>query len=438
MKTTADANPTKAFFIALIVRDVNITDCIKDLIDNSVDGMIRNSVGSSYKKFHVSLAVGADFFEIEDNCGGLELDIAQRYAFRFGKPDEEVERNKPIAGRYGIGMKRAVFKLGDQISISTQAKKSSFAMNIDVPEWRKDDKPPWTFAIQNAKEKDPARLEDTFTKIRITSLHKEVSEEFRDPLFSTRLLHDLEFAYADRLRAGLTIRLNGNIAHPQRMELLLSSKVKPLVRTEKIGNVTVRYNVGLTSQDNDEMRAMDLAGWYIFCNNRLLVAADKTAETGWGKENKNPSFHPQYNQFRGYVFFESNDVDSLPWNTAKNQLNTESAVYRATKPKLCAALREVVDYLNNRKSARSDDDSRYDRPLQSAKLTPIWDLPNSQQFKVALPKTAPKEPVQRISYERPTWMVEKAMEVLGVESAKEVGEETFDHYFERNCNGTGK
>jgi hypothetical protein len=33
-----DANPTKAFFVRMITRDISLEDCILDLIDNSVDG----------------------------------------------------------------------------------------------------------------------------------------------------------------------------------------------------------------------------------------------------------------------------------------------------------------------------------------------------------------------------------------------------------------
>jgi len=435
MSTEANASPTKSFFITLIVRDVNITDCLKDLIDNSIDGIVRHSSGTSLKRFKISLKVKAGEFEIHDNCGGIELDIAQRHAFRFGKPDADVERNKPIAGRYGIGMKRAIFKLGDKVKIETQALKSRFAMSIDVPAWEKDDTMPWHFDIQDAEAHAKAPLEKTFTRISITGLHKEVGEEFGDALFRTRLLRGLEFAYADRIRHGLTLTLNDAVAQPQRMELLYSSKVKPLVRSESLDGVRMRYFIGLCAQDEDEMKAVEFAGWYIFCNNRLLVAADKSIATGWGKENKNPSFHPQFNQFRGYVFFESNDTDRLPWNTAKNQLNTESPAYRAAKPKLAAALREVADFLNDRKEARSKEDLRYDKPLDSAKLVSIWNLRSSQHFRVSVPKSDPKEKIKRISYDRPAWMVERAMESLGVDTVKEVGEETFDYYYGKNCNG---
>ena len=37
-----DANPTKAFFVNMITRDITLEDCIMDLIDNSVDAAWRS------------------------------------------------------------------------------------------------------------------------------------------------------------------------------------------------------------------------------------------------------------------------------------------------------------------------------------------------------------------------------------------------------------
>ncbi|KJV41509.1 hypothetical protein [Brevundimonas sp. KM4] len=35
----ANANPSKSFFIAMLTRDIDLVDCILDLLDNSVDGI---------------------------------------------------------------------------------------------------------------------------------------------------------------------------------------------------------------------------------------------------------------------------------------------------------------------------------------------------------------------------------------------------------------
>ena len=38
----ADASPTKGFFLEMFVRDLSLEDCILDLVDNSVDSLIKS------------------------------------------------------------------------------------------------------------------------------------------------------------------------------------------------------------------------------------------------------------------------------------------------------------------------------------------------------------------------------------------------------------
>ena len=38
MSNTFNAEPTKEFFISMLVRDINLKDAIGDLVDNCIDG----------------------------------------------------------------------------------------------------------------------------------------------------------------------------------------------------------------------------------------------------------------------------------------------------------------------------------------------------------------------------------------------------------------
>ena len=127
----ANANPTKAFFVRMLTRDISLDDCILDLVDNSIDGAWRNSgqqpsslaVDSGLHDYRVALEISECHFAIADNCGGITLDDAVDYAFTFGRREEQ-ERGEYTVGVYGIGMKRAVFKLGNDIQIN-----STYAVN---------------------------------------------------------------------------------------------------------------------------------------------------------------------------------------------------------------------------------------------------------------------------------------------------------------------
>src|SRR5262245_14324304 len=120
----AMANPTKEFFVRMLTRDITVDDCILDLIDNSVDGAWRSegsrpmglSDESDLSKYVIRILAQRERFTISDNCGGMTLDDAINHAFSFGRPaDQEVDEYS--IGVYGIGMKRAVFKLGAKILI---------------------------------------------------------------------------------------------------------------------------------------------------------------------------------------------------------------------------------------------------------------------------------------------------------------------------------
>ena len=90
---SAHANPTKAFFVNMITRDITFEDSILDLIDNSVDSAWK-STGSppiglgddaDLSAYWISISVSPERFYIEDNCGGMTLDDAVDHAFSFGR-----------------------------------------------------------------------------------------------------------------------------------------------------------------------------------------------------------------------------------------------------------------------------------------------------------------------------------------------------------------
>jgi hypothetical protein len=71
-------------------------------------------------------------------------------------------------GLYGIGMKRAMFKMGKKIEVQSSTTKESFTAFIDVPAWLNNDKT-WDFELE------PAGPKKRGTAILITSLHGKSS-----------------------------------------------------------------------------------------------------------------------------------------------------------------------------------------------------------------------------------------------------------------------
>lgn len=171
-KSKASASPTKAFFVRMITRDITLEDCIFDLIDNSIDGAWELEGGrpmglgdeTDLSRYKIGIRIDDDRFEISDNCGGITLDDAVEYAFTFGRKDDAELENFSI-GVYGIGMKRAVFKLGSEIEIRSSCRENgvitSFRVPITVDDWLESVDDVWDFDIEASEDLDePARNAD--------------------------------------------------------------------------------------------------------------------------------------------------------------------------------------------------------------------------------------------------------------------------------------
>src|SRR5205085_2866732 len=96
-----DASPTKEFFIDVLVRDIKLIDSIADLVDNCVDGARRLRPTGDFSGLSIKISFDSHGFRIEDNCGGIPVDVARNYAFRFGRP-ETAPPTKGSLGRFGV------------------------------------------------------------------------------------------------------------------------------------------------------------------------------------------------------------------------------------------------------------------------------------------------------------------------------------------------
>src|SRR6266849_9758002 len=196
MKDFADASPTKQFFIRMITRDIRLEDCILDLIDNSLDGATRlihkklpsRDEDNKFAGFEISLSLDGEF-SISDNCGGIGLKLAKEVAFHFGRPKDAPPDKDYMIGLYGIGMKRAMFKLGKLIKIESSTKDDAFKMMIDVDAWEK--KTEWNFEMNVVKPWTPVG-----TNIQIPTLTKEVQVQMRDSTFVSELRRLIARDYA--------------------------------------------------------------------------------------------------------------------------------------------------------------------------------------------------------------------------------------------------
>ncbi|TKJ41145.1 hypothetical protein CEE37_05615 [candidate division LCP-89 bacterium B3_LCP] len=346
----ANANPEKRFFIDLIVRDISLVDAILDLIDNAIDSLVRTKDIDLYKDFKstddssdtslakIDIKYSKDQFSIEDNCGGITFESARDEVFRFGHPDPH---NRFSLSVFGIGMKRAIFKIGGQINIESHALDSGFRMDMKVAEWLEDTKPEWTIPIHRVGgEADETK---TGTKIKITDLRDEIRTLTETPVTENRLIRMIQDTYPFHLGKHIRIFVNGKEVEVVDLTFGKSDYIEPAEESWDDNSVNARLICGLLPHDDDKW-SWERSGWYIVCNGRVIVNADKSPLTGW--EELLPLFMPKHRGFLGIVFFVSDEPENLPWNTTKRGINTESAVFIRAQKRMITASRLVLKHQN--------------------------------------------------------------------------------------------
>ncbi|MCB0747310.1 MAG: ATP-binding protein [Ignavibacteriae bacterium] len=353
MKKLIDASPTKSLFIDNFTRDISLEDAILDLIDNSVDAYIKTRDVDVSKNMlfykgerptksrgQVTLKVRHDLFEITDNCGGIDLQHAITNVFRFGrvKDMEEKKSKTGSLGVYGIGLKRAIFKIGKKIRIESKTLDNGFFVEIDVENWLKNDD--WTFALQDSPKAE--KLSKAGTKISISELNPEITSRVKDPRFLKSLENSIANTYTLFLNKIVEIKLNGLIIESNPVPITSSKDLKPGRKEIVIENVNIEIITGLS----DKIKGWrgDNAGWYIMCNGRVVVRADKTQATGWGVHS--PEYHSKYRGFIGIAFFFSNDPEDLPWTTTKRGINADSPIYQKVRSEMTHCATPVISFLN--------------------------------------------------------------------------------------------
>ena len=439
----AKGDPSKSLFINMLTRDISLGDCVVDLLDNSVDGIkeSRKRAGmpvpdlNEYADHWVHIEFDNEHFSIRDNCGGIPIQVAIDYAFRFGRRDED---NAELAashtiGLYGIGMKRALFKMGNTIDVISSTGTESFEMHLDVEVWRRQRYPDdperddWDFPLTNIVRENTNI--PSGTSINITNLVGNVSRAFSTPSFASTLIHSLRRQYAFIISGGLKLSINGHVVRAIMPTFKVGQKIAPMRVQEDVSDVRIDVTAGMAASppEDDSAEAIypdaEVYGWYVVCNDRVVVAGDKTSLTGWGVSPV-PAWHPQFNGFIGVIRFDSDDPRLLPWTTTKKNVDVGNDLYLHALGIMSECTKQFVDYTNKRKGAIP----KAVEVERAARSQDIEEVPVLR--KMLFPAISSRTHTRRIQYDKPETeirLVAKALKLRTL-SLKEVGIKTFDYY----------
>ncbi len=458
---TISAAPTKRFFVRMLVRDIALEDAILDLLDNCIDGVVRSTGLNKerpYEGYHAHITMKPDRFEIVDNCGGIPKAALEK-AFRMGRPNDE-NNTAATVGMYGIGMKRAVFKLGYDAKVSSSSPDVNFEVAIS-PRWLQDESA-WELPIEYKETNH-----DNFgTKIAVTQLHKEVGNRFdtTNDNFIDYFRSILSLNYAFIMHKGFKVYVNDLEIKPQSFNLLASPEdvqdigategsLKPYVFRSTIDGVSVSIYAGLSraipsdeelEKEEEARQSRSDAGWTVICNDRIVVARDTTRLTGWGEASV-PAFHGQFMAFSGLVILRSDDPWKLPLTTTKRGIDASSELYLTIKDYMREATKLFTSFTNKWKKYSEDRRALYNKavPLNvedlhvttsKYEMSKVRKLDDAEKFVPTLPMPRKEKNTVRISYVRPRSEYNKlALAMFETSDVKpqEMGEATFKHAYEQ-------
>lgn len=442
--------PSKELFIDMLVKDLSLKDAIGDLVDNSVDAAnkMANQFKTDLKNFSINISFDKNHFRISDNAGGIEEEVARKYAFKLGKP-KDYSPGKHTIGQFGIGMKRAFFKMGEHIAVESVALRSSFSLVISVQEWRdRADEKDWDFNFKDTPLLKTAALKNTKTEITVSQLKLDAKNQFDDPQFLTDLQNEIALEHQFAINKGLNIYINSEKPLKAPKITLISDKdFRPCYWNHSFPNgLKVEIIAGISEDKGEE------GGWYVFCNERLILGPDTSEITGWkggksrgGREGKEmPKYHDQYFRFRGYVFFNSDDSSKLPWTTSKTGIDKDSPEYSFTRTQMILMAKQVKPLMDEMKKERERDNPTKERRLnlrvEQAEAKSVKEvsvvlknrkiLPKIYEYPSNLFNPAPKaNTTTSISFTKPSKEVKKAMDYFDVNNANDAGSSAFDYFY---------
>jgi len=451
----ANFQPSKRFFVSMLTRDIDLTDAILDLLDNCIDGALRVidkdiAMGTPYVGYEANITINENYFEIVDNCGGIPKKD-WRYAFRMGRPDENKNNDQGTVGIYGIGMKRAIFKMGESATITSNS--SSGAFNVIItPEWTRNQE--WKLPLN---ENDIDEKSTFGTKIKISNLHETISQKFGESTFVGLIKDQIKHSLSFIIQKGFTIRLNGDAIQNNPINIIVSeNSIQPYIYKSQIGRVNIDLVVGfyrnMSEDDSDDIdyelrRSSEDAGWTIICNDRVVLYCDKTHLTGWGIPPV-PRFHPQFNAISGVVRFSSNYPEDLPITTTKRGVDLGSPLYNEIRNRMMEGTVFFTKFTNNWKGDHLSEGKKLltnTRPISANEFlnksveelkktnTGNWTNPNKNsnehRFTPTLPKVKISSNNKRISFLKNEEDIATLSEYFFGEDdrpSSEVGEKCFD------------
>lgn len=369
-----DATPSKRLFLSIIA-DYDLNRSICELIDNGLDVWVR---GGRTTEIAIKILIDQEqqTITVEDNAGGVP-ETELRYI--VGPGQTGTSPTDETIGIFGVGTKRAVVALAQDIKIKTRyGNKRTFEVDFD-DEWLQDDH--WNLPVYEVEEITKGTTRVELQKLRV-HVDDNATAKLRDHLSTT---------YAKFLgNKSVKLEVNGETLLPQFFENWAyppnypPQKYTGTLNTEEGRVIRVEALAGLTRESSP---AGGEYGVYFYCNDRLVARAMKTLEVGFTKGLAGLP-HPKVSLTRVLVYLNG-DARSMPWNSSKSDISTKHEVFIALHNWL---VQVVKDYASLSRIWMGDwPDKVFKYGTGTIKEVKIVDFPTvKKSFLPPLPKSRPR------------------------------------------------
>jgi Histidine kinase-, DNA gyrase B-, and HSP90-like ATPase len=309
-----NATPSKRLFLSIIA-DYDLNRSICELVDNGLDVWVR---GGRSKKLNITIELEKlqQTITVQDDAGGLPR---SELVYIVGPGQTSTGPTDETIGIFGVGTKRAVVALAQDIRIKTRhAKQRTYQVEFDDAWLAEED---WLLPLFEVDE-----IPEGTTSVELQKLRLQITDESIDQLKS-----HLSATYAKFLNNGnIAISVNGEKLGAQFFENWAyppGYSPRRYTGTLKLDDNRVIQVQGVAGLTLESSPAAGEYGVYFYCNDRLIARALKTFDVGFVKGLAGLP-HPKVSLTRILVALKG-DARSMPWNSSKSDISTKHEVFLA-------------------------------------------------------------------------------------------------------------
>lgn len=326
---TIDGTPSKRIYRSIIA-DYDLNTSICELIDNSID-VDSTRQGGPQLKVVIDIDIEQQKITITDNAGGIKESDLKKL---ISPGTSSLNGSNPTIGIFGVGSKRSVVALSQSIKFSSRYHKNkTFRVEYD-DEWLKDEET-WELPYFSV---DP--ISPSSTVIELSNLRFHIDSNMVDNLKS-----HLEITYSYFIENNIIlIELNNSkISFKKFDQWAYPSGYEPtnFIKTIRLGSTGEKIKLDLVAGLTYERGSIGGDyGVFIYCNNRLICRALKSAEVGFISGIAGMP-HPKLS-FARVIVNLNGPSNCMPWESNKAGINYNHEKFQLIKKDIIEAVKRYT------------------------------------------------------------------------------------------------